>query len=189
MITETEKLSTISPNTIITDKKTNISSRVVSTSSKGVVLKPTSKNPPLPEFSKTYDELVEDFYAGDIDISGYEHTDSDKKVLSLITKEMERVYKEEEKIKAKELPIQGYEKGNKIFPANTSIQVIIFSKQKFTTDQAQEWCKENNYKFDKLEETENTYRIRQELASAFRKNSLRTFTLEGGIKSIIGTKK
>lgn len=76
----------ISCETIITDKKANVTSKVVSSDESGVTLKPVSSLEAFPtqEFKVSWDELERKFNEGDIDISGYEHSEADSKILYLV---------------------------------------------------------------------------------------------------------
>lgn len=72
--------------------------------------------------------------------------------------------------------------------AGTKIQTLIFSKEKFkTADQAKKWAKDHNFKSGKVDETGESFRLRQVDPGKFKKGSLRTISLTDGVKSVIGT--
>jgi hypothetical protein len=68
----------------------------------------------------------------------------------------------------------------------TKIQTLIFSKEEFTKEQAIAWAKEHGFSADKVDETEDSYRIRQVDPSEFKEGSFRTITLKKGVKAVIG---
>mgnify|MGYP006277457609 CR=1 FL=1 len=43
----------------------------------------------------------------------------------------------------------------------SSVQALVFSKDKFTKRTSLKWAKSHHFKYDTIRETENTYRIRQ----------------------------
>lgn len=241
----------ISEETIITDKRTNISSKVVSFSEEGVTLKPISSIIPTTDFFLSYDALRDMFEKGEITISGYEHTDSDNTNLYLITERMKNggsiqyryakgelapayatvldelrmigsdlykhKFKDEKKFrkawetlgdvyfnnvrqlneefeKGGNIWLGGgfkkggniYAKGGKVCPVGTTTQTLIFSKDKFSKQEAKDWAKDNGYDYGKVDEKSNSYRLRQEKPSSFRKNSLRTIKFTEGVKAVIG---
>jgi hypothetical protein len=71
-------------------------------------------------------------------------------------------------------------------PSSTKIQSLVFSKEKFTRDQAVQWCKDHKFKAAPVLETENAYRIRQKPSGSFSK--IRTIQLNPGVSATIGIK-
>lgn len=65
------------------------------------------------------------------------------------------------------------------------IQTIIFDKNKWTEEKARAWLKENNYKSDKIDVTENSLRFRQEDPADFDDKTFRTITLTDGVKAVV----
>lgn len=71
-------------------------------------------------------------------------------------------------------------------PPHTKIQTLIFDKNKFTKADSRTWAYEHGFRHRTIEETENSYRIRQENPENFKSDSFRTIELKEGIKSVIG---
>ena len=76
----------------------------------------------------------------------------------------------------------------------TYIQSLIFSKKGFKTKfKVRKWIMKNKFKFlnkrDGIEETNNTFRVRQRQPSRFNKKTFRTITLDKNIKAVIGKLK
>jgi HK97 family phage prohead protease len=69
------------------------------------------------------------------------------------------------------------------------VQTLIFSKEKFTKEQAQKWCKDHNFESEGVDETTDSYRIRQEDPSLFDPNSFKTIDITEGVKAVVGKKK
>lgn len=74
---------------------------------------------------------------------------------------------------------------NKNCPVGTKIQSIIFSKDKFTEKSAKSWAESNDFKYGKVDEKLNTYRLRQNAPSEYRKGSFRTIDITDGVKAIV----
>ena len=56
-----------------------------------------------------------------------------------------------------------------IYEKNKStIQSVIFSKDKWSLEDAEKWLKDNGYKYSKMDEKEKTYRFRQEDPKLFK---------------------
>lgn len=85
---------------------------------------------------------------------------------------------------------QKYKKGGGICPVGMSVQSLIFPKENYTKAQAKSWAKKHQYK-NRVDEKENTYRMRQVLPTRFKLNSFRTIELKNtkGIKAVIGCPK
>jgi hypothetical protein len=71
----------------------------------------------------------------------------------------------------------------------TQIQTLIFDKEKFTLDEARQWCDEHEFKSDGVDETESSYRFRQRDPDDFMDDSLRTIEIDDGIKAVVGRLK
>ena len=65
----------------------------------------------------------------------------------------------------------------------SNVQSLIFSKNKFTLDQAKEWAKKHNFKSG-VDEKENTYRFRQKDPGKFKRFATKEFG--NGIQAVIG---
>ncbi len=72
---------------------------------------------------------------------------------------------------------------------STKMQTLIFSKDKFSKDQAQSWAKAHSFVAEKIDETEDSFRIRQRDPEDFRTRSLRTIEIEEGITAVVGKLK
>lgn len=69
----------------------------------------------------------------------------------------------------------------------TKVQTLIFSKSKFkSAEDAKSWAKDNGYRADKVDETDQSYRIRQRPPRDFVQSSFRTITLTDGVKAVVG---
>lgn len=83
-------------------------------------------------------------------------------------------------------------KGNKKFetcPVGTHIQTLIFDKDVFNRAMSKEWAKGNEFKYGKVDEKEETYRLRQYDPDNFVSSSFRTIELTHGVKAVIGCPK
>jgi len=70
------------------------------------------------------------------------------------------------------------------------VQTLIFSKDKFpTAESAKAWAKAHDFKSDKVDETEESWRLRQRDPGDFQEGSFRTITLTEGVKAVIGRLK
>jgi hypothetical protein len=65
---------------------------------------------------------------------------------------------------------KGGEVADKI-PGSTKIQTLIFDKAKYSKGDARTWAYEHGFRHRNLDETENTYRIRQATPENFNKES------------------
>jgi HK97 family phage prohead protease len=72
---------------------------------------------------------------------------------------------------------------------STTVQTLIFSKEKFTQQQAIDWAKQHDYRVDKVDETEDSYRLRQREPGDFQEGSFRTINLTEGVSAVIGRLK
>lgn len=72
----------------------------------------------------------------------------------------------------------------------TEIQTLIFSKKKFgTADEAKEWAKEHDFKTTKVDETGQSFRLRQHVPGLYGPRSFRTITVTDGIKGVVARRK
>ena len=75
----------------------------------------------------------------------------------------------------------------------SKIQTLLFSKEKYTVEQAKEWLKENDFLYGNVDTTGNNHRFRQEDSADFKENSFRTTNfhnkLPEGIQAVIGCPK
>lgn len=67
-----------------------------------------------------------------------------------------------------------------------SVQTLIFSKNRFTRAQAVKWARDHGFKASKVDETEQSFRLRQAEPSAFQAGTFRTIELTAGIRAVIG---
>jgi len=66
-------------------------------------------------------------------------------------------------------------------------QTLIFSKERFkTADAAKEWAKDHGFKAPAVDETENSFRLRQREPGEFVEGSLRTISLTDGVQAVQG---
>lgn len=73
---------------------------------------------------------------------------------------------------------------------STTVQTLIFSKEIFdTAEQAKRWAEEHDFKSDKVDETETSFRLRQIDPDQFQEGSFRTIDITDGIKAVIGVLK
>lgn len=82
----------------------------------------------------------------------------------------------------------GFSENNEIGKQQaTKMQTLIFDKSKYTVVSAKKWAKDHNFRNDKVDETENSIRLRQIDPSGCESNSFRTISIPGvdGIKGVI----
>lgn len=72
---------------------------------------------------------------------------------------------------------------------STTVQTLIFSKDKFSQEEATSWASDHDFRADKVDETEDSFRLRQRDPSDFKENSFRTIELSSGVKAVIGKLK
>jgi len=58
--------------------------------------------------------------------------------------------------------------------SSTTVQTIVFNKDKWSKDKAEEWLKKHNFHSGKVDENENSLRFRQKNPEEFEKDSFRT---------------
>jgi hypothetical protein len=73
-------------------------------------------------------------------------------------------------------------------PVGMKVQTIIFDKTSFTKGKAKKWAKQHEYK-DRVDETDNFYRMRQINPERFKKDSFKTIEFTEGIKAVVGCPK
>jgi len=72
----------------------------------------------------------------------------------------------------------------------TTVQTLVFSKERFkTADQAKRWATEHDYHAAKVDETGESFRLRQREPADFDPKSFRTIGLTEGVKAVIGKLK
>lgn len=65
------------------------------------------------------------------------------------------------------------------------VQSLVFDKEKFkTSTEAKKWAKEHDFKGTKVDETDDSFRLRQSAPSGFKR--FRTKSLAPGVKAVIG---
>ena len=73
-------------------------------------------------------------------------------------------------------------------PVGTEVQTLIFEKDIFTVTQAKAWARRNGYSVSKVDETEESYRLRQKDPKRYQRSSFRTIAF-GDVKAVIGCPK
>lgn len=63
------------------------------------------------------------------------------------------------------------------------VQTLIFKKSRFDREAAVKWATSHNFKASKVDETENSYRLRQRDPGEF--ETFRTITFKPGIKAVV----
>jgi phage-related protein (TIGR01555 family) len=72
----------------------------------------------------------------------------------------------------------------------SKVQSIILSKKRFASAaEASAWVKSHDFHAEKIDETEESYRFRQQEPGRFQPESLRTIELTNGVKAVIGRPK
>jgi ATP-dependent protease ClpP protease subunit len=68
----------------------------------------------------------------------------------------------------------------------TTVQTLIFDKEVFkSADSVKPWCKKHDFKTG-IDETDDSYRVRQRDPGDFDKGSFRTITFTKGVKAVVG---
>jgi hypothetical protein len=78
---------------------------------------------------------------------------------------------------------------NTLAQDSTEVQTLIFSKSDFTKDEVLAWAKDHKLGADKIDETEDSYRVRQKDPNDFEPDSFRTIDITKGVKAVIGKPK
>jgi hypothetical protein len=68
-------------------------------------------------------------------------------------------------------------------PDSMKVQTLIFSKDKFTKKSAMKWAARHGFSVSKVDEKENTYRIRQKDPGQF--ETFRTISFKPGLKAVV----
>lgn len=71
----------------------------------------------------------------------------------------------------------------------TTIQTLIFDRSKFTALAARAWAKGHGFENAKIDETEDSYRLRQIDPDAFDASTFRTIELRPGVKAVVGVRR
>jgi hypothetical protein len=71
----------------------------------------------------------------------------------------------------------------------TTVQTLIFSKERFSPEQAKSWAKEHGFGGKEPDETDESVRIRQRDPNEFQEGSFRTIELRPGVKAVTGRRK
>lgn len=69
------------------------------------------------------------------------------------------------------------------------IQSLLFSKDKFTEEDAIAWAKEHGFKSSDIDETEDSIRIRQDDPDLFEEDSFKTIDLTQGVQAVVAKRK
>lgn len=88
-----------------------------------------------------------------------------------------------------EVEVDSFLKANEIDFADrsTTIQTLIFDKEVFESEaEAREWASDHYFHNAKVDETTDSFRLRQLNPSQFDENSFRTIEIRRGIKAVIG---
>lgn len=68
----------------------------------------------------------------------------------------------------------------------TDIQTLILSKERFETlEEAKTWIKDNDFRSDKVDETDNSFRFRQLDPATCKEDSFRTIEITDGVSAVI----
>jgi hypothetical protein len=70
-------------------------------------------------------------------------------------------------------------------PESMKVQTLIFSKEKFTKASAKAWAKKHGFKFGKVDEKTNTYRLRQRDPGEFETFRTISFKTRPGLKAVV----
>jgi hypothetical protein len=65
-------------------------------------------------------------------------------------------------------------------------QSLVFDKERFSRAEAVAWAREHDYKADKVDETEESWRLRQRDPGDFVEDSFRTVELDDGVQAVMG---
>ena len=83
-------------------------------------------------------------------------------------------------------PVKCADSREKKDQARSDVQTLVFDKEQFDIFGAKEWADDHDFTFEKVDETENSIRIRQRDPSEFQQGSFRTITLARGVQAVIG---
>lgn len=68
-------------------------------------------------------------------------------------------------------------------PSSMKVQTLIFAKSHFSRESAMKWAKSHGFKAGKVDEKENTYRLRQKDPGEF--ETFRTISFKPGLKAVV----
>ena len=69
----------------------------------------------------------------------------------------------------------------------TTVQTVILSKTRFrTAAEARRWARAHDFRTDKIDETENSFRFRQRNPGDFKPRSFRTKEIDRGVSIVTG---
>lgn len=69
--------------------------------------------------------------------------------------------------------------------ATTTTHTLLFDKKKFSKQEALDWAKSHDFKYNTIRETENQWRVRQIPPEKFNQDSFRTIKLRDGVEAVI----
>lgn len=95
---------------------------------------------------------------------------------------------EDEQEQGKEAPPEDAEPEKKE-EDDLTVQTLIFSKSGFKEADAVTWAQEHSFKVEKVDETDDSYRIRQQDPALFIEDSFKTVALTDGVSAIMGKLK
>jgi hypothetical protein len=70
--------------------------------------------------------------------------------------------------------------------SGTKVQTLIFSKKRFSRKQAVAWARTHDFRSNDVDETDETFRLRQRDPKRFKPGSFRTIQLTKGVHAVIG---
>lgn len=71
------------------------------------------------------------------------------------------------------------------FPRPTEVQSILFAKDAFSLARAKQWAKAHSFRYGLVDETANTWRLRQFAPEQATKGTFRTIRLDDGVQAVI----
>ena len=75
---------------------------------------------------------------------------------------------------------------NPVCPVGTQVQTLILSQQFFNQREAASWIRRHGFRLNKIDESKNFWRFRQQEPDEFEKDSFRTIRLRPGVEAVIG---
>ena len=82
------------------------------------------------------------------------------------------------KLRSRKNPVRGLK-------SSTKVQTIIFKKSDFTAASAKKWAREHGFKAGKVDETSESFRLRQRDPGQFQKDSFRTISFRRGVSAVV----
>lgn len=83
-------------------------------------------------------------------------------------------------------PMRAKKSAKKRKKTSTRVQTLIFDRKLFTLTEARNWARTHDFKSSGVDETEDSYRIRQRDPSRFKSGSFKTVELTKGVKAVVG---